>query len=38
MVFAGNLVGSEEYTGENTVAFYEFKDNKFILIKTSPYK
>ena len=38
MVFAGNLVGSEEYTGENTVAFYEFKDNKFILIKTAPYK
>jgi hypothetical protein len=33
MIFAGNL----DETKEDTIAFYEFKDGKFILLKSMPY-
>jgi len=33
MIFAGNL----DETKEDTIAFYEFKDGKFVLLKSMPY-
>lgn len=37
MIFAGNLDGSEYGNGADTVEFYEFRNNKFIFIKSVPY-
>jgi|GEM_PF-331163 len=37
MIFAGNLEGMEQGNGEDTIAFYEFKDGKFVLLKAMPY-
>lgn len=37
MIFAGNLEGLEQGDGEDTIAFYEFKDGKFKLLKSMPY-
>jgi hypothetical protein len=37
MIFAGNLEGIEQGNGEDTIAFYEFKDGKFILLKAMLY-
>jgi hypothetical protein len=37
MIFAGNIYGSAQGDGNDTVEFYEFKDGKFIFIKSIPY-
>jgi hypothetical protein len=37
MIFAGNLEGMEQSNGEDTIAFYEFKNGKFVLLKFMPY-
>ena len=37
MKFAGNLEGTENTDGDNVVEYYEFKDNKFIFVKSIPY-
>jgi hypothetical protein len=37
MIFAGNLDGAAQGDGNDTVEFYEFKDDKFIFIKSMPY-
>lgn len=37
MIFAGHLDGVPQGDGMDTVAFYEFKDGKFIFLKSMPY-
>lgn len=44
MIFAGNIEsddflddGGEQGNGEDTIAFYEFKDGEFKLLKAMPY-
>lgn len=37
IIFAGNLNGSAHGDGLDTIEFYEFKDGKFIFIKSMPY-
>ena len=37
MVFAGNLEGAKQGDGDDTVEFYEFKNDKFVFIRSIPY-
>ncbi len=37
MMFAGNLEGSDHTDGSDVIEYYEFKDGKFIFIKSMPY-
>lgn len=37
IVFAGNLDGSTNGNGEDTIEFYEFKDGEFVFLKSIPY-
>ncbi len=37
MVFAGNLEGTKQGDGVDTVEFYEFKNDQFLYIKSIPY-
>jgi hypothetical protein len=37
MMFAGNLEGSEHTDGSDVIEYYEFRDGKFIFIKSMPY-
>ncbi len=37
MIFAGNLEGSEHTDGDDMIEFYEFRNGKFIFIKSMPY-
>ena len=37
MIFAGNLEGSEHTDGDDVIEFYEFRNGKFIFIKSMPY-
>ena len=37
MMFAGNLEGSENTNGEDVIEYYEFKNGKFIFIKSMLY-
>ena len=37
MVFAGNLEGSKQGNGDDTVEFYEFKNDKFVFLRSIPY-
>lgn len=37
MVFAGNLEESGEGHGSDTIEFYEFKNDRFIFLKSMPY-
>jgi len=37
MIFAGNIDGAAQGDGSDAIEFYEFKDGKFIFIKSMPY-
>ncbi|NNE65458.1 MAG: hypothetical protein HKN33_02745 [Pyrinomonadaceae bacterium] len=37
MLFAGNLEGSEHTDGADVIEYYEFKNGKFIFVKSIPY-
>lgn len=37
MDFAGNLEGSEHTDGRDMIEYYEFRDDKFIFLKSIPY-
>jgi hypothetical protein len=37
MIFSGNLEGTDNTDGNDVIEFYEFKDGKFVFIKSMPY-
>jgi hypothetical protein len=37
IVFAGNLDGATQGDGSDSIEFYEFKDEKFVFLKSIPY-
>ncbi len=38
MMFAGNLEGSKHTNGEDVIEYYEFKNGKFVFVKSMPYR